>query len=153
MVYTQCAIKVSLAAQFVSHNEGAGINTLVSAGKQQCLHLFSFQNNEVYVVHAVQLVQLYIVYASFIVTCGSVTTIAPLSVLYLVLLSVIIFFFFTVVLAALIVALTRDFLHVFCIIYIIVIHHFKSTVFNCCLSHNFYIVSVVKLVVCKLCLD
>lgn len=62
MVYTQCAIKVSLAAQFMSHNEGAGINTLVSAGKQQCLHLFSFQNNEVYVVHVVQLVQFCIVY-------------------------------------------------------------------------------------------
>jgi len=61
-VYNQCAVKVSLAAQFMSHNEGAEINTVVSAGKQQCLHLFSFQNNEAYVVHAVQLVQFYITY-------------------------------------------------------------------------------------------
>jgi len=57
----RCILSVLLKSAWL-HNKGAGINTLVSAGKQECLHLFSFQNNEVYVAHAVQLVQFYIVF-------------------------------------------------------------------------------------------
>jgi hypothetical protein len=37
---TQCAMKVSVAAQAISHTAAAGIYTLVSAGKEQCLHSF-----------------------------------------------------------------------------------------------------------------
>jgi hypothetical protein len=39
---TQCAMKVSLAAQVMSHTVAAGIYTLVSYGKEQCLHSFCF---------------------------------------------------------------------------------------------------------------
>ena len=161
----------------MSHSKGGGINTLVSAGKQQCLHLFTFQNNEVYVVCAVQLVEFCIVWgiswlaaepvsfsrrtlchgvsiypwctlthAPFIDTCGSVTTVASLSVLYLVLFSVIIFVFFYCFL------LLHFLLVVLCNLYCC-----NSPLWVLCsiviLSHNFYFVSVVKLVVCKLCLD
>jgi len=36
----QCAMKVNAAAQAISHTVAAGIYTLVSAGKEQCLHSF-----------------------------------------------------------------------------------------------------------------
>jgi len=39
---TQCAMKVSLAAQVMSHTVAAGIYALVSSGKEQCLHAFRF---------------------------------------------------------------------------------------------------------------
>jgi len=133
-------------------------STLVSTGKQQCVHLFSIQNNEVHVVHAVQLVQFYIVYTHNIHLimpqwfCDNYCII--ISVVSCIIFCYYFFLFLLLYLLLLIVALTHDFLHVvFLIIYIIVIHHFKNTVFSCCLSHNFYIVSVVKLVVCKLCLN
>jgi hypothetical protein len=38
----QCAMKVSLAAQVMSHTVAVGIYTLVSYGKEQCLHSFCF---------------------------------------------------------------------------------------------------------------
>jgi hypothetical protein len=38
---TQCAMKVSLAAQVMSRTVAAGIYTLVSYGKEQCLHSLS----------------------------------------------------------------------------------------------------------------
>ena len=37
---TQCAMKVSLATQVMSHTVAAGIYTQVSYGKEQCLHSF-----------------------------------------------------------------------------------------------------------------
>ena len=37
---TQCAMKVSLAAQAMSHTVAAEIYALVSCGKEQCLHSF-----------------------------------------------------------------------------------------------------------------
>ena len=43
---TQCAMKVSLAAQLMSHTVAAGIYTLVSYGKEQCLHSFCFYKEE-----------------------------------------------------------------------------------------------------------
>jgi len=39
---TQCAMKVSLTAQVVSHTVAAAIYSLVSNGKEQCLHSFCF---------------------------------------------------------------------------------------------------------------
>jgi len=39
---TQCTMKVSLAAQVMSHTVAAGIYALVSSGKEQCLHSFRF---------------------------------------------------------------------------------------------------------------
>jgi hypothetical protein len=39
---TQCAMKVSLAAQVISHTVAAAIYSLVSYGKEQCLHSFCF---------------------------------------------------------------------------------------------------------------
>jgi hypothetical protein len=39
---TQCAMKVSLASQVMSHIVAAGIYTLVSYGNEQCLHSFCF---------------------------------------------------------------------------------------------------------------
>jgi len=39
---TQCAMKVSLAAQVMSHTVAAGIDTVVLYGKEQCLHSFCF---------------------------------------------------------------------------------------------------------------
>jgi hypothetical protein len=38
---TQCAMKVSLAAQVMSHTVAAGIYSLVSEGNEQCFHSFS----------------------------------------------------------------------------------------------------------------
>jgi len=40
---TQCAMKVSLAAQVMSHTVAAAIYSVVSYGKEQCLHSFCFQ--------------------------------------------------------------------------------------------------------------
>jgi hypothetical protein len=39
---TQCAMKVSLAAQVISHTVAAAIYSLVSYGMEQCLHSFCF---------------------------------------------------------------------------------------------------------------
>ena len=39
---TQCAMKVSLAAQVMSHTVAAGLSTLVAYGKEQCHHSFCF---------------------------------------------------------------------------------------------------------------
>jgi len=39
---TQCAMKVSLAAQVMSHTVAAAVYFLVSYGKEQCLHSFCF---------------------------------------------------------------------------------------------------------------
>jgi hypothetical protein len=39
---THCAMKVSLAAQVMSHRVAAGIYSLVSNGRVQCLHSFNF---------------------------------------------------------------------------------------------------------------
>ena len=39
---TQCAMKVSLAAQVISHTVAAGVYSLVSYGKEHCLYLFCF---------------------------------------------------------------------------------------------------------------
>jgi hypothetical protein len=39
---TQCAIKVSLAAEIMSHTVAAAIFSVVSYGKEQCLHSFCF---------------------------------------------------------------------------------------------------------------
>ena len=44
---TQCAMKVSLAAQVMSHTVAAGIYTLVSYGKEQCLHSFCLYKEKV----------------------------------------------------------------------------------------------------------
>ena len=41
---TQCAMKVSLAAQVMSHTVAAGIYSLVSSGKEQCLHSLFIRN-------------------------------------------------------------------------------------------------------------
>jgi len=39
---TRCAMKVSLAAQVMSHTVAAALYTEVSCGKEQCLHSFCF---------------------------------------------------------------------------------------------------------------
>jgi len=39
---TQCAMKVSLAAQVMSHTVAARLSTLVAYGKEQCHHSFCF---------------------------------------------------------------------------------------------------------------
>ena len=39
---TQCAMKVSLAAQVMSNTVAAAIYSVVSYGKEQCLHSFCF---------------------------------------------------------------------------------------------------------------
>jgi hypothetical protein len=39
---TQCAMKVSLASQVMSHTVAAAIYSVVSYGKEQCLHSFCF---------------------------------------------------------------------------------------------------------------
>jgi hypothetical protein len=44
----QCAMKVSLAAQVMSHTVAAGIYTLVSHSKEQCLYLFCFSKKITY---------------------------------------------------------------------------------------------------------
>ena len=44
---TQCAMKVSLAAQVMGHTVGARIYALVSYGKEQCCHSFCFHKNKV----------------------------------------------------------------------------------------------------------
>ena len=45
---TQCAMKVSVAAQTISHTVAVGIYTLVSSGKEWCLHSFVIRNNITY---------------------------------------------------------------------------------------------------------
>jgi hypothetical protein len=42
----QCAMKVSLAAQVMSHTLAPGIYCLVSHGKEQCLYLLCFSKKE-----------------------------------------------------------------------------------------------------------
>jgi hypothetical protein len=41
--FTQCAMKVILATQIMSHTVAVAIYALVSYGKEQCLHSFSFR--------------------------------------------------------------------------------------------------------------
>jgi len=43
-IVTQCAMKVGLATQVMSHTVAAGIYALLSYGKEQCLNSFCFQN-------------------------------------------------------------------------------------------------------------
>lgn len=45
---TQCAMKLSVAAQAIRHTVAAGIYSLVSAGKELCLHSFVVRNNVTY---------------------------------------------------------------------------------------------------------